>query len=433
MLLPIRTSIVPSRTPYANYVLIGLNAVIFLLTYHPHLIPGGAQQEPLRLSAQQFMLHPANAYLWQFVTYAFLHGSWMHLIGNMYFLYLFGQNVNDRLGTVSYLCLYLAGAVFAGIGHMIFGKLAPVLGASGAVAAITGAYLVLFPRTLITVVYWFIIIGTTELSALIFIAFKLIIYDNFIEPAFAPAAVAYWAHTAGYSFGIIASLLLIAFGFIGRTQDDLWFMLRQWNRRRQFKDMTADGYDPFRGQTVRKPVDARVSNSKVEPPLTAEPQNPLRAEVLALIQGHNLPTAAQRYQELLAQDPASVLPRQAQLDVANQLMSAGQWQASAQAYELYLTHYSGYEYAEQVHLMLGLLYGRYLQNPDRAIVYLRKAMETLSDPSQKELCRAELARIRRLMAQRKMKPLGCWFVNRISGPIWFTGRDFLLPNGPSIE
>jgi len=393
MLLPIRTSIVPSRTPYANYVLIGLNVVIFLLTYQPHLIPGGTTQEPLRLSAQQFMLYPVNAYLWQFISYAFLHGSWMHLIGNMYFLFLFGQNVNDRLGTVSYLCLYLAGAVFAGIGHMLFGKLVPVLGASGAVAAITGAYLVLFPRTLITVVYWFYIIGTTELSALIFIAFKLIIYDNFIEPSFAPAAVAYWAHAAGYGFGILASLLLIAFGFIGRTQDDLWFMLRQWNRRRQFKDLAADGYDPFGGRTVRKAVDARVGSSSVaEPPLPVEAQNPLRTEILALIHGHNLPTAAQRYQELLAQDPASVLPRQVQLDVANQLMSAGQWQSSAQAYELYLTHYSGYEYTEQVHLMLGLLYGRYLQNPDRAIVFLRKAMQTLSDPAQQELCRAELAR-----------------------------------------
>jgi membrane associated rhomboid family serine protease len=394
MLLPIRTSIVPSRTPYANYVLIGLNVVIFLLTYHPHLIPGSTTQEPLRLTAQQFMLYPVNAYLWQFVSYAFLHGSWMHLIGNMYFLYLFGQTVNDRLGNVSYLCLYLAGAVFAGIGHMLFGKLVPVLGASGAVAAITGAYLVLFPRTLITVVYWFYIIGTVEVSALIFIAFKLIIYDNFIEPSFAPSAVAYWAHAAGYAFGILASILLIAFGFIGRTQEDLWFMLRQWNRRRQFRDLAADGYDPFRGRTVRKTVDARVSGPSVaEPPLSAEPQNPLRTEILALIHGHNLATAAQRYQELLAQDPASVLPRQVQLDVANQLMSAGQWQSSAQAYELYLTHYSGYEYTEQVHLMLGLLYGRYLQSPDRAIVFLRKAMETLTDSAQKELCRTELARL----------------------------------------
>jgi membrane associated rhomboid family serine protease len=393
MLLPIRTSVAPVRTPYVNYVLIALNVIVFLLTYAPHRVQG-VQQEPLRLWAQQFMLHPANAYLWQFVTYAFLHGSWLHLIGNMYFLYLFGQNVSDRLGTINYLCLYLAGAVFAGIGHMLFSDLVPVLGASGAVAAITGAYLVLFPRTVITVVYWFYIIGTLEMSALFFIAFKLIVYDNLVEPMFAPASVAYTAHLAGYTFGMLAVFLLVLFGFIGRTQDDLWFMIRHWNRRRQFRDMTADGYDPFRGQAAQKIVDARVSDSaSVEPPPPTDPNQPLRAEILSLIHSHNLPSAAERYQQLLAQDSAAVLPRQSQLDIANQLMSAGQWQPSARAYELYLTHYTGQEYTEQVHLMLGLLYGRYLQNPERAVEFLRKARESLSDPAQKSMCQTELDRL----------------------------------------
>ena len=115
MLLPIRTSIRPRQTPYANYVLIALNVVFFLLTYWPHTVRlrGYVYQEPLRLWAQQLMLHPANAYLWQFITYAFLHGSVMHIVGNMYFLFLFGNNVNDRLGSVGYVCLYLAGGVFA--------------------------------------------------------------------------------------------------------------------------------------------------------------------------------------------------------------------------------------------------------------------------------------------------------------------------------
>jgi membrane associated rhomboid family serine protease len=84
------------------------------------------------------MLTPIRPYLWQFVSYAFLHGSIMHIVGNMFFLYLFGNNVNDKLGGISYLCLYLGGSVFAGIGHTIL-HTNPVLGASGAVAAGTGA------------------------------------------------------------------------------------------------------------------------------------------------------------------------------------------------------------------------------------------------------------------------------------------------------
>ena len=115
MILPIRTSIQPRRTPYVNYGLIAANVIIFVLTYSPHVVRMGGYvvTEPLRLWAQQFMLTPTHPYLWQFVTYAFLHSSYMHIIGNMYFLYLFGNNVNDRLGDVGYLCFYLGGAVFA--------------------------------------------------------------------------------------------------------------------------------------------------------------------------------------------------------------------------------------------------------------------------------------------------------------------------------
>ncbi|MHC4740094.1 MAG: rhomboid family intramembrane serine protease [Planctomycetota bacterium] len=119
MILPIRTSIVPRRTPYANYALIAVNVVIFLLTYYQHRNPFTGELEVLRPWAEQFMLVPIRPDLWQFVSYAFLHGSFMHIFGNMFFLYLFGNNVNDKLGTVGYLCFYLAGTVFSGIGHTL--------------------------------------------------------------------------------------------------------------------------------------------------------------------------------------------------------------------------------------------------------------------------------------------------------------------------
>jgi len=181
MILPIRTSIRPRRTPYANYALIAVNVIIFFLTYgpHRHLVAGQLVVVPVRHWAEQFMLTPDGWHLWQFVSYAFLHGGLMHIIGNMYFLYLFGNNVNDKLGHTGYLCLYLGGSVFAGIGHIIL-HTNPVLGASGAVAAVTGAYLVLFPQTLITILYWFFFIGTMEVPALYFIIFKLIVWDNIV-------------------------------------------------------------------------------------------------------------------------------------------------------------------------------------------------------------------------------------------------------------
>ena len=385
-MLPIRTSIQPRRTPYMNYALILVNIIIFILTYSWHL-------RHIRPWAEMFMLLPRPmTEVWQFVAYAFLHGSLMHIFGNMYFLYIFGNNVNDKLGNIGYLCLYLGGAVFAGIGHTLLHQ-NPVLGASGAVAAVTGAYLVLFPQTVITIIYWFIFIGTMEISALYFIAFKLIVWDNMVEPKFSTAAIAYDAHLAGYAFGIVAIIVLLATKLIESNHTDLWSMIRQWNRRRRFRDTVASGYDPFKGANVQKSVWAKEVAPKTTPGVQAEEMARLRAEITALINQRNLAAAAERHLELLKLDAEQVLPRQYQLDIANQLMSMGKWAESARAYEVFLAHYSTYGHIEQVRLMLGVLYGRYLNEPKKAIELLEAAREKLTDEGQKKMCSDELARL----------------------------------------
>jgi membrane associated rhomboid family serine protease len=168
-MLPIRTNIWPRRTPYANYILIGITAAAFLLTYRPHYEIVGFQRVVATVPpwAAHLQLIPSQWRIWQFVTYAFLHGGYLHIIGNMFFLYLFGNNVNDRLGHVRYVLFYLVGAVLSGAGHALFNAASPIptIGASGAVAAVTGAYLVLFPRSVITVLYFFFFIGTIEVRA----------------------------------------------------------------------------------------------------------------------------------------------------------------------------------------------------------------------------------------------------------------------------
>jgi membrane associated rhomboid family serine protease len=232
MILPIRTNIQPWRTPYMNYSLIAVNIIIFILSY-----AGG--QQSLQKWANIYMLTPAYPFIWQFITYAFLHGSVGHILGNIFFLYIFGNNVNDRLGHVGYLSFYLAGAVFSAIGHILAasysgGIATPVLGASGAIAAVTGAYLVLYPQTLITVVYWLFFIGTMEIPAIYLIIVKMIFVDNIISRS--AANVAYDAHLAGYTFGIVAILLLRAVHLLAEDQLDLWAMIRRWNQRRSYRD-----------------------------------------------------------------------------------------------------------------------------------------------------------------------------------------------------
>jgi membrane associated rhomboid family serine protease len=392
--LPIRTSIVPRRTPYINYALIVVNAIIFLLSFHPHRDPFTGDPDYLRRWAHQLVLDPTpgHLYLWQFVSYAFLHGGYLHIIGNMFFLYLFGNNVNDKLGHIGYLCFYLAGAVFSGIGH-VFMSGAQVLGASGAVAAVTGAYLVLFPQTLITVLYWFFFIGTIELPALYFIAFKLIIWDNVIEPSFSPpVAVAYGAHLSGYAFGIAAMIVMLATGLISSSHFDLWAMIKRWNRRRHYRDVVSGGYDPFTGQHTKHIKVKEVIKSAAEQRKESQIQD-IRSEISNRLAQRNLSAAAQAYLELMRYDGEQILPRQQLLDIANQLAGENKYAESARAYEQFLTHYGNYEYAEQVELMLGVLYARYLNQTESAIKHLKIAAEKLSDPGQLKMCRDELARL----------------------------------------
>ncbi len=388
-ILPYRTSITPRRTPYANYGLIAVNVLIFLLEIHfdPHTGKLG-----LRPWVHYFMLHAVRPARWQFITYAFLHGGFLHIIGNMFFLYLFGNNVNDKLGNVGYLAFYLAGAVFSGIGHILVGG-GDVLGASGAIAAVTGAYLVLFPQTLISVFWWFFFfINTIQLPALYFIAFKLIIWDNLIEPYFAPPiAVAYSAHLAGYAFGIAAMVGLLATGLITTSHFDLWAMIRQWNRRRRYRDVVSSGYDPYTGQTKNnweKVKEIKKTPAQIE---AEEKSRHLRSEISARIQERNLPAAAEVYLQLMSHDDQQILPRQQLLDIANQLAGENRHTEAAQAYEQFLTHYGSYEYSEQVELMLGLIYSRYLGRREPAIKHLQAAVNKLTDPGQLKMCRDELA------------------------------------------
>jgi len=372
-----------------NYAIIAVNVVIFILMYS-----GGPQS--MQQWASNYMLTPSFPYLWQFITYAFLHGSVGHIFGNMFFLYIFGANVNDRLGHLAYLIFYLAGAVFSALGHIAAanfygqGAATPVLGASGAVAAVCGAYLVLFPQTLITIVYWFFFIGTMEIPALYLIVIKMIVIDNIISRS-APN-VAYDAHLAGYAFGILAILLLRALGLLAEDHFDLWSMLKQWNRRRIYRDIVSEGVDPF-GGTISKKIEVKEVKSEKQR-LAEERISSLRREIMTRLSQGNPASAAELYLQLILEEPSGQpLPRQALLDIANQFMSAGNWNQAASAYERFMSYYGGYEYAEQVMLMLGIIYARYLSDSQKALEYLKKAVNRLTDPSQKKMCEDEIRRL----------------------------------------
>lgn len=145
-----------------------------------------------------------------FVTSMFLHGGWLHLIGNMLFLWVFGDNVEDRFGHARFLAFYLGGGVAAGAAHVALnaGSPVPTIGASGAVAAVLGAYWFLFPgaRVLALVPLGFFL-QTMELPAKLFLGiwFALQFLSGAVESLTvrdaAAGGVAWWAHIGGFLFG----------------------------------------------------------------------------------------------------------------------------------------------------------------------------------------------------------------------------------------
>jgi membrane associated rhomboid family serine protease len=365
-----------------NWAIIAANVIVFVAT-----LSNPRVTDPYALSAR-------SPQLYQFFTYQFLHGGWMHLIGNMLFLYIFGNNVNDRLGNVGYLALYLAGGVFAGISYIVTSNgETGLVGASGSIATITGAYLVLLPRSNITIVYFFYLIGVTEIASIWFIL-GFFVYDIFLNFS-ARDNVGHTAHIGGTLFGALLCIVLLTTRLLPRDPFDVVALIQRWNRRRQYRDMVAGGYNPFE---YTQPVRAGYFNAatpapapKVDP--AANRILELRSTISQALSAHDLDLAAKQYVELKTFDPQQVLPKQQQLDVANHLASQRLYPQAAEAYELFLQQYPKADQIAQVELMLGLIYARYLNQPDRARSYLSRAAAKYHEGRELELAREELAKL----------------------------------------
>ena len=205
--------------------------------------------------------------------------------------------------------------------------------------------------------------------------------------------VAYGAHLSGYAFGIAAMLLMLSTGLISSSSFDLWAMIKRWNQRRRYRDVVSTGYNPFTGQATAKQIKVKEVKKSPAQQQQEEKIRKLRNDISSRIAQHNLPAAVELYLSLIALDSSQLLPQQHLLDIANQLASGKRASESARTYEQFLANYSKYEYIEQVELMLGILYSRYLDQPKLAIKYLESAAKKLTDQGQLKMCRDELAKL----------------------------------------
>jgi membrane associated rhomboid family serine protease/TolA-binding protein len=373
VLIPLGTDRPLSRPTVVNHVLIGVNIAIFLMGVAAERF--APQQWDAML--QMFALHPARLAIWTFLTYAFLHGGLMHLLGNMVFLWVFGPNVEDRLGRLGYLAFYLAGAAAAGGLHVIF-ETAPVVGASGAIAAVTGAYLVLFPRTRIKTLWILILIGIFEIPAWWFIGGQ-IVFNLFLQATGASGRIATLAHLGGYGFGFGVAMLLLATGLLRREVYDMFSLSKHAARRRQFRELSYQRQKAIReGKNPELALKPKLVDDAVSDAIAK-----LRADVSERLEQEDPAGAIAAYKQLLNEHRgvagSGLLPRRTQYDIANALFAAGEHQTAAIAYELFLSGYPTDPEAPVMQLMLGVISARYLNDPVRAKQEVSAALPRLPD------------------------------------------------------
>ena len=203
------SDVIPSRTkPVVTIALIALTSAVFL--YELQL----DRREMYEL-ARAFGVVPADVVWYHTLTSAFLHDGWIHFAGNMLYLWIFGDNVEDALGHAGFALFYISAAAVSAFAHALLNpsSLSPMIGASGAVAAILGAYFVLYPRSqVLTAVFLVLYLDVIEVPAVIFLGvwlvIQLLIGIASLGAGAADGGTAIGAHFAGFGLGVVAGAIL---------------------------------------------------------------------------------------------------------------------------------------------------------------------------------------------------------------------------------
>jgi membrane associated rhomboid family serine protease len=213
-MIPIRDQIPTRHVPVVTYVLIAANILVFVLQWL-----AGSNQETL---VYQFALIPAQVTsgldardILDIFTSMFMHGGLLHLGGNMLYLWIFGDNVEDAMGSGKYLVFYLTGGLVASLAHILTNPNSqlPTVGASGAIAAVLGAYLVLYPQSrVMTIIPLGFIMRMTLVPAAIVLGFWFVmqLFSGVLSLGGPDVGgTAFWAHIGGFIMGVVIGLLFV--------------------------------------------------------------------------------------------------------------------------------------------------------------------------------------------------------------------------------
>ncbi|MBO6514383.1 MAG: rhomboid family intramembrane serine protease [Phycisphaerales bacterium] len=379
MLIPLGTNRPLTRKPRIVPILIGINLAVFVLqlilqSQDPHL-------HNQLLDFGHVWRHDLTP--WSPITSAFLHGSFMHIAGNMLALFVFGPPVEDRFGRLGFTIFYLAGAIGSGLVHTAASPY-PAIGASGAIAAVTGAFLVLFPNSRIRIL-WFLILIQIMMAPAWWLIGLWIVIDLFSQTFQVDNGTANAAHLGGYAFGIAVALFLLATHILEREPYDLFSILKQKNRKRAFQAATRSS-TPLPVKASKKP--------EKEDPKSAELAH-RRAQISERLSEGNVEDAAARYLAMIQyfssdEDAPTTMHRDAQYQIANHLYASGQRQDALDAYQALIKAYPNDKERDVICILRARINAQDLNNTTEARSILTTLIEQSSDDDIKNLALSEL-------------------------------------------
>lgn len=394
MLIPLGTDRPLRRPTLVTIVLIAANVIVHVVMASMHAADPQRAASLMNDGSFRGLASPPHAYM----TYAFLHGDWLHLLGNMLFLWVFGPPVEDRFGRLGFTAFFLASSAVAAVGQGVLNP-GPMIGASGAVAAVTGAFLVMFPFTHVRVLSLLFVIGVFTLPSWVLIAIS--IARDMIGLGM-PGDVAHFAHLGGYGFGAAVSLALLALRVLPREHYDLLSLFRQAHRRRQLREIAGSGRVEA-GMDTSRVRSGRIGAHRAEGRSAGKEgsANELvseRARVASLVSGGRWPEALDAYALLLDRHrdnwPGTTLARGQQYDVANRLFLAGRHELAADAYERFIVGFPTDAEAGLARRLLARIRFEHLGQPERAVQTLRSLLAELPAGSvDRAQVEAELARM----------------------------------------
>jgi len=369
VLIPIGDENYGDKKPILNYILIGLNVAVYVFVTLP------ASVDSYNGVVLAYGLDPGKKSLLTFITSMFLHGGIFHLIGNMLFLYIFGDNIERKLGHVGYFFFYMGTGIVAGLAFAVTGEEGrPAIGASGAVSGVLGAYIFFFKNNRIKVFYWFFFfIGTFHIKAFwglgIWIA-KDVLMAMAEQGNSVGTGVAYMAHIGGFAAGLLTAVALHMLkitkpgegGAASRHVGWEHVTGQDWRGR-------STSWKPGHRAPRREPRPASSIPVKMRSPESSV------SEITGLVDSEDFMALAAACRKARFYFGPGALPLELEEKIARRALAEGRFLIAADSFSALVKKHGTSPNLGYFHAMLGIIHADHLDNFALARQHLKKALE----------------------------------------------------------